>query len=63
MHTQFLSHVRLFVTQWTVACQALLSFDYLGKNSEVHCHFLLQGIFLTWGLNMHLLHCNWFLYH
>ena len=23
---------------------------------ELGCHFLLQGIFLTWGLNLHLLH-------
>ena len=25
------------------------------------CHFLLQGIFLTQGLNPHLLHCKWIL--
>ena len=30
--------------------------DFLGKNTGVGCHFLLQGIFLTWGLNPHLLH-------
>ena len=27
-----------------------------GKNTGVGCHFLLQGIFLTQGLNLHLLH-------
>ena len=29
--------------------------DSLGKNTEVGCHFLLQGIFLTQGLNPRLL--------
>ena len=29
--------------------------DFLGKNPGVGCHFLLQGIFLTQGLNAHLL--------
>jgi len=46
----------LTVTQWTVAHQALCSWDFPGKNTEVGCHFLLQGIFPTWGLNPHLLH-------
>ena len=27
------------------------------------CHFLLQGIFLTWGLNLGLLHCRQIPYH
>ena len=44
-----------FVTQCTVACQAPLSMGFLGKNKEVGCHFLLQEIFLTQGLNLHLL--------
>ena len=30
--------------------------DFPGKNTEVGCHFLLQGIFLTQGLNLCLLH-------
>ena len=32
-------------TQWTIACQALLlcPWDFPGKNTEVGCHFLLQG--------------------
>ena len=30
--------------------------DFLGKNTGVGCHFLLQGIFLTQGLNPYLLH-------
>ena len=30
--------------------------DFPGKNTGADCHFLLQGIFLTQGLNLHLLH-------
>ena len=31
-----------------------------GKNSRVGCHFLLQGIFPTQELNLHLLYCRCF---
>ena len=34
----------------------LCPWDSLGRNTGVACHFLLQGIFLTQGLNPHLLH-------
>ena len=47
----------LFVTPWTVACQASLS-DFASKITGAGCHFLLQGIFPTqeWNLNLgHLL--------
>ena len=37
--------------------------DFPGKNTGVGCHALLQGIFLTLGLNSLLLHCRHFLYH
>ena len=33
-----------------------------GKNIELGCHSLLQGIFLIQGLNLGLLHCRWILY-
>ena len=46
-----LSRVRLFVTPWAVAYQAPLSRDLPGKSTGVDCHFLLQGIFPTQGLN------------
>ena len=39
------------VTPWL-----LCRWDSSGKNTKVSCHFLLQGIFLTQGLNPHLLH-------
>ena len=56
MHAQLLSHVWLFATPWTVAHQApLLPWNYPGKNTGVGYHFLLQGTFLTEGLNSHLL--------
>ena len=35
---------------------------FLGKNTGVDCHFLLQGIFSTQGLNPGLLHCRQTLY-
>ena len=34
-----------------------------GKNTGVGCQFLLQGIFLTQGLNLGLPHCRQILYH
>ena len=33
----------------------LCPWDFPGKNGAVDCHFLFQGIFLTQGLNPHLL--------
>ena len=51
--------VQLFVTPWTIACQALLSMGILqAKNTGVGCHTLLQGIFPTQGLNPAILHCR-----
>ena len=54
-----LSRVQLSVTPWTAAHQALLSMSFPGKDTGVDCHFFLQGIFSTQGLNpclLHLLH-------
>ena len=54
------SHVRLFVTLWTIQPARLLCpWDSPGKNIGMGCHALLQGIFSTQGLNLcflHLLH-------
>ena len=44
----------------------LCPWDFPGKNTGVGCHFLLQGIFPTQGLNLcllHLLHWQVILYH
>ena len=38
------------VTPWAVACQAALAMGF-SKNTRVGSHALLQGIFLTQGLN------------
>ena len=52
---QSLSCVQFFVALWTVAHQAPLPWDFPVKNTGVGCHFLLQRIFPTQGLNSHLL--------
>ena len=51
------SHVRLFVTVWTVACQAPLSMGFSRKNG-VGCHALLQGISHPQGLSPRLLYAG-----
>ena len=53
---QSLSPVWLFWILWTVAHQAPLSMGFSRQEYWVDCHFLLQGIFLTQGSNLHLLH-------
>ena len=45
------SLVQLYVTLWTVT-RLLCPWDSPGKNTEVGCHALLQGIFPTLGLNL-----------
>ena len=37
------SPIRLFVTLWTVACQAPLSMGFYGKNTGVGCHSSFRG--------------------
>ena len=48
-----LSHIRLFVTPWTVTCQAPLTVEFSSQEDRSRMHFLLQGIFPTQGLNLH----------
>ena len=48
--------VRLFATLWTVARQAPRSMKFSGKNDEMACYALLQGIFPIQELNLCLLH-------
>ena len=57
-----LSRVQLFATSWTAAYQTPPSWDFPGKRTGVGCHFLLQGIFPTQGLNPGLPHCRQTLY-
>ena len=42
-----LSHVRLFVTTWTVAYQASPPWDFPGKSTGVGCHYGRRILFLT----------------
>ena len=45
------------MTPWTVAHQApLCPWSFSGKKTRTSCHFPLQGIFLTQGSNLYLLH-------
>ena len=45
MKVKLLSRVPLFVTPWTLTYTRLLhAWDFPGKNTEVGCHFLLQGV-------------------
>ena len=55
------THVGLFVTPWTVACQAPLCIQ--ARTLECVSHSRLQGIFLTQGSNADLLHCRQIFYH
>ena len=61
--SESVSHCRvwLFATPWTVTHQAPLSVGFSRRNTGEGCHiFLLQGIFLTQGLNPRLLcHLSW----
>ena len=58
-----LSRARLFATPWIVCTKLLRPWDFQGKSTRVGCHFLLQGIFPTQGLNPGLSHCRQTLYH
>ena len=53
-----LSHVQLFGTPWTVACQAPLSVGSPGSNTGVGCCARLQGIFPTQGSDTSLVSCT-----
>ena len=61
---QLFSHVQLFGTSWTTACQTPLSMEFSRQEywNGLSCPSL-QGIFLNWGSNPGLLHCRQILYH
>ena len=62
MKVKSLSGVWLFVTLWTVAHQTPPSMGFSRQEYGVGCHFLLQGMFLTQGLNSCLPHYSQTLY-
>ena len=59
--TMFMVHAQLCLTLRSYGlytARLLCPWDFPGKKTGVGCHFLLQGIFLTQGLNLGLLHCR-----
>jgi len=52
---QLLSHVQLFGDPWLYPVRLLSPWNFPSKNIGVGYHYLLQGIFPTQGLNLHLL--------
>ena len=60
--SQSLRRVRLFVTPWTSLPGSSAHGDSPGKNTEVSCHALLQGIFPTQESNPGLPHCRRIIY-
>ena len=50
-----LSCDQLLQTHGLKPARVLCPLDFSGKNTRMGCHFLLPGIFLTQGLNLHLL--------
>ena len=55
--------LHLIATPWTIAPRPLCPWDSPVKNTGVGCHSLLQGIFLTQGLNSCLPSCRQTIYH
>ena len=71
--SQYLYNCALILNQWKssqnflracsqVPTRLLHPWDFPGKSTGMGCHFLLQGIFLTQGLNPGLPHCRQTLY-
>ena len=58
-----ISRVWLCAARWTGTARLLCPWDFPGKNPGVGCHALLQGIFLSQGSYLRLLHCRRILYH
>ena len=52
---QSLIHVQLFATQELEPPKLLCPWNFLGENTGVGCHSLLQGIFPAQESNLHLL--------
>ena len=63
MKVKLLSHVQLFATPWTVACQAPPSMGFSRQEYWSGLSFPSLGIFPTQGSNRGLLHCRQTLYH
>ena len=65
VQVRVLNCVRLLVTHGLWPARLLCPWNFPGKNTEVGCHFLLQGIFPSQGsgtCSWRLLHCRQILY-
>ena len=68
MYTYTHTHICVCVCTFLVIqlclsfCRFLCQWDFPGKNTGVGSHSLHQGISLTQGSNLGLLHCRWILY-
>ena len=58
MKVKSLSRVRFFTTPGLQPTRLLHPWDFLGKSTGMGCHFLLEGIFPTQGLNPGLPRCR-----
>ena len=56
VYAQSFQSCLILVTLWTAAHEAPLSMGFSRQEYCSGCHALLQGIFPTQGLNLHLLH-------
>ena len=66
MHAQLHQSCLSLCSPMLYSIRLLSPWDSPGKDTGVGCHFLLQGIFQTQGLNpcyLHLLHYSQILYH
>ena len=52
-------HIWLIYIYDSEPAKLLCPWDFPAKNTGESSYFLLQGIFLTQGLNLGLLHCRW----
>ena len=50
MYVQLLSHVQLFATPWTVACQAPLSMEFSGQEYWIELPFPSPGDLIDPGI-------------
>ena len=49
-----------FIAKYDFIHRPLCPWNSPGKNTGMGCHFILQGIFPSQGLKLHLLHCRFF---
>ena len=63
MYNIYLYIIYIFTLEVNIWVRSLSHVQLFTTPWTVGCHFLYQGIFLTQGLNLHLLLGRWILYH